>query len=1109
MVQDLGSPDDEQLYLLLRRYDEAVSQGAVPSPLESELASLNPAGLDELEDLCECVSQLETLRRDQRRQPNADTVRTGGPIQPLACEDGAPRIGRFELRGEIGRGGCGIVFRSYDAALEREVAIKIPRPEALISRDLRERFLREARAAGHLDHPNVVPIFEVGEDGAVCYIAAAYIEGPSLATWLGARQKAVDMRQAATLVAELSDAVEQAHVRGVIHRDIKPGNILLQQRRAGTSSADLADYTPKLTDFGLAKLYESSETTTRTGMVIGTPAYMAPEQARGRLDEIGPATDVYALGAILYELLAGQPPLRGETDADTLRRIVSDTPPLVRLARPGVARDIEAIALKCLEKRPAHRYSSAAALAADLQRFLNGQTTQARPIGPARRLLRWSQRRPAVAALLLVCALFLTIATAGAWLYNARLSEALSTAEAERTRAEQESYTSRKLLYSADVRLAYDAWNSVNRARTIDLLARHIPASGETDLREFAWHWLWGQCHAEVRTFAGHADEVFGVAFSPDGQSLATCSKDGTVRIWNAATGDCRHVLSNHTDEVTCLAFSPDGTVLATGSEDHRVILWNPLTGEPLTMLEAHEDHILAVAFSRDGRQLASGGRDNCVRVWNLATQEQITVLNEPQTPVRGIQYSPNGQLLAACDESGVIHSWETRDWQAEPPCSASKGPLFALDFAADSEHLIAAGRDAALFYWNLVPRKHVKYTALEQHESWIRDASLAPGGQIAATCNQNGFVRLWDITKRAEPGGQALVGVIPGHVGRIWGLDWSPDGRQLATAGADHAVKLWDVADYVLPAPYENLEGWIWDAVFVQDTGALMTRSRSGRIATWDVEQREVVSSFELKQNDWSRASVAVSPDGRYFACSTWGDSHVRVFDLQTQQMLFERGGYAEGILDLDISPDGKRLAIGAEGGAFAILAIPSGALYRQVPQPSGVNSVRFSPDGRYLLTGCRNLTLWDVERGNVQWSQRYGEFDPRNPVFSPTTPIIAVGDGDDRIVLVAMTTGEILNSLVRDNEGDWYLAFSPDGATLAAGSEQSSMVSLWDTRTMQELCVLEASLQGLFAIAFSPDGKRLIAAGQHAELRPTKHGTGRIVEWEIRSQPQTKSVR
>ncbi len=272
------------------------------------------------------------------------------------------QFGRFSIVRELGRGGFGVVFLAEDSVLRRQVALKVPRPEVLVTPEVRRRFLREAEAASRLDHPHIVPVHEVGQEGPICYIAAAYCEGPTLAAWLRLQTTPVPIRVASRLVGDLAAAVAHAHQRGILHRDLKPGNILLERREAALLSKDSVrhdlGFIPRICDFGLAKLLDQVSQDTRSGMPIGSPAYMAPEQAAGRVREHGPATDVYALGVILYELLTGTLPHRGETDLETLR-LVSDQDPLSpRALRPGLPRDLETIVLKCLEKRPAARYSA-------------------------------------------------------------------------------------------------------------------------------------------------------------------------------------------------------------------------------------------------------------------------------------------------------------------------------------------------------------------------------------------------------------------------------------------------------------------------------------------------------------------------------------------------------------------------------------------------------------------------------------------------------------------------------------------------------------------------------------------------------------------------------
>ncbi|HKD36201.1 MAG TPA: serine/threonine-protein kinase, partial [Pirellulales bacterium] len=346
-----------------------------------------------------------------------------GEQQPRALPLDAPQIDRFEIVRELGRGGFGIVYLADDPKLGRAVALKIQRPETILSADLRRRFLREAKTAAILAHPNIVAVYDAEVAGVRCWIASEYCAGTTLKEWLRRRNSPVPARAAVQLVLALTEAVSYAHTRGVLHRDIKPSNVLLQpktdsldspnangaRRRALhqsenvdglIDSGELDDFSPKLADFGLARFDDESAEETRSGAQLGTPNYMAPEQIEGDRSRVDRRTDVYGLGVLLYELLTGRLPFEGQTRTDTLAQVLLKEPVRPRQLRRDLPRDLEAIVLRCLEKRPERRYSSALALADDLRRFLNNEPTQARPLASWELLGKWAWRHPALAVAL-------------------------------------------------------------------------------------------------------------------------------------------------------------------------------------------------------------------------------------------------------------------------------------------------------------------------------------------------------------------------------------------------------------------------------------------------------------------------------------------------------------------------------------------------------------------------------------------------------------------------------------------------------------------------------------------------------------------------------------
>ncbi|HEV3021365.1 MAG TPA: protein kinase, partial [Pirellulales bacterium] len=460
------------------------------------------------------------------------------------------RIGRFQVLEVLGRGAFGEVYKARDSELDRFVALKIPRTDSFATPEEAQRFLREARSAAGLRHPSIVQVHEISQEHGSPYIVSDYIEGLTLADLISAGRPA--FRESAQLVAQLADAIHYAHRQKIIHRDIKPSNILLgtaMKERSGSGGSTA--FTPFLTDFGLARRDEGEITVTLDGQVLGTPAYMSPEQAAGDHAQVDGRSDVYSLGVVLYELICGELPFRGSRRM-LLHQVLHDEPRPPRTFNDKIPRDLETICLKAMAKEPARRYGTAAELALDLRRWLNLEPIDARPVSAGERLWRWCRRRPAQAALVLasMVAVLALVGIGVALAFNFRLQAVADEAErqrgiamvkkteAEQARAESErqrqeaqrqrafavelGLRARRYWYAADIALAWQAWSDGDVARMREFLDRQRPKKGNADLRGFEWHHLWTLCHRERHEVVEGASCLTAVAFSADGGTLAT-----------------------------------------------------------------------------------------------------------------------------------------------------------------------------------------------------------------------------------------------------------------------------------------------------------------------------------------------------------------------------------------------------------------------------------------------------------------------------------------------------------------------------------------------------------------------------------------------------------
>jgi WD40 repeat protein len=1050
-----------------------------------------------------------------------------------------PTIPGYEILEELGRGGMGVVYKARQHRPERLVALKVLLPELTGLPEKMARFRTEANAVARLQHPNIVQIFEVGEVDGLPFFSLELVEGGSLAEKLGQKWP---ISQAVSFVEKLARAIHYAHERGIVHRDLKPANILLQiadcrlqTSRHGKSSAgqsaigNLESAIPKITDFGLAKLLDEEPHNgdqvwqTQIGVVLGTPPYMAPEQAAGRTREIGPATDIHAIGMILYEMLTGRPPFRAGSVLETLEQIKAQKPlpPSQWLAKKDAK--LDALCLRCLEKDPRRRYANAAALADDLNRYRSSEAPKA---ATASAPVRARARRPTVVALQTILAIISTVGSGLTVWQVFQAEHGKQVAEAALSQNDEEPALVAPLSgalggdpakpvqlpttahHAPTALLAFDramaGFDQGNASQGMHWLARSLQETLSEDqplqhlIRANLAYWR-TQLHALQYSFS-HPGPVEILGFSADGnRGFTICRVRSSaadqhmeLRVWDLLSGKPASEPIVQKEPITCAALGPDGRMVIIAGADGLARLWEVKGNRPVGQPLRHEGAVTAVAFSPNGQKVLTASADRTARLWNAQTGQPFGSPLQHQGAVTAVAFSPDGAVAATTSADHSVRLWDAST--GSPAGSQSRvwelggvkhdGPVTALAFSPNGRMLLTGSDDRTARLWDTMTGKPIGRPL--PHDDRVLAVTFSPDAMFLATGSADRTVRLWEIAT-GKP-----IGSILKHPSAVTTVQISADGKKLLTISSDLSAQLWDLnqasrirtqgsgagnAESASCGLLSRLEK-VTAAVLIPNGRQVLTGSQEGTATLWEIADGMMMNPALRHRARIS--SVGFSPNGQTILAASW-DWTAQLWDAKTGKPIGSPMQHNSTVCAATFSPDGTKILTGAGSldKAARIWDTRTGDLAcAPLQHPCAVVAVVFTPSGNIAVTvgADHAVRLWNAHNGQPLRPPFLHPGEVHALAVSPDSRTILTGCSDSAARLWNAETGAPLGQPIWHSGPVLSVAFSPDNQRFLTGCQDGKTRS-WNTSTHVKLSELTLD-RDVGLVAFSPDGRWILTA-------------------------------